>query len=54
MADSYRMKDVLTPEGLAIYRQLIQEEQWETVRQIERDARKRFGGGIPPTDGVFT
>ena len=52
--DSYRMEDVLNAEGLAYYRQLIKEERWEEVRQLERQARKRYGGGIPPADGVFT
>ena len=50
----YVMADVLTTEELDQWRFSIAQQDWELVRSCERTARKRYGGGLPADDGVFT
>ena len=50
----YVMADVLTTEELDQWRFSITQQDWELVRSCERTARKRYGGGLPADDGVFT
>ena len=50
----YKMADALQVEELNQWNAAIDSRDWDTVRCIERVARKRYGGGLPADDGVFT
>ena len=50
----YVMADILRPEELHDWNAAIESRNWESVRYLERVARKRHGGGLQAGDGVYT
>ena len=50
----YLMADVLSSTEIKQWKFSISQQDWELVKDCERTARKRRGGGLPPDDGVFT
>ena len=53
-SSGYVMADVLSSSEIEQWKFSISQQDWELVRDCERMARKRYGGGLPADDGVFT
>ena len=49
----YAMADVLSSKEVEQWRFSISQEDWDLVKDLERTARKRRGGGLCADDAVF-
>lgn len=50
----YVMADMLRSDEFRDWNAAIDSRDWETVRYLERVAKKRRGGGLQADDGVYT
>ena len=50
----YVMADMLRSDEFFDWNAAIDSRDWETVRYLERVAKKRRGGGLQADDGVYT
>ena len=48
------MADMLRSDEFRDWNAAIDSRDWETVRYLERVAKKRRGGGLQADDGVYT
>ena len=47
------LRDVLSAREYGDYKEALEFHDWDTVRSLERLARKRIGGGIPADDAII-
>lgn len=48
----YYVCDMLTSAEQEEYRNALAQQDFETVKDLQRTARKRYGGGIPAIDEI--
>ncbi len=53
MSKTFLVRDYLNKWERGLYLEALVANDWDLIRDLERVARKRIGGGIVPTDALF-